>query len=177
MIRIGYRGYGNAGGLAEDPKFKTNFAGAVASGLKVGVYFYSPSISAAEAQKDAEYVLNTLRKYGYQNQVSMPIAIDLEIMSGVNPRDKNVSKAVRTDIANTFCRVIANNGYKPMVYASKSFLNDNMNASQVPYDIWVAQYSSKCTYTGNYAIWQYTDKGKISGISGNVDINICYKNY
>lgn len=176
MIRIGYRGYGN-GGLVEDSKFKKNFAEAVENGLKVGVYFYSPAINITEARKDAEYVMSILRKYGYQNKVSMPIAIDLELVSGVNTRDKNLSKQVRTNIANTFCQTIASYGYTPMVYACKSFLNDNLYANQIPYDIWVAQYNSKCTYNGKYTVWQYTSSGKISGINGNVDCNICYKNY
>ncbi len=176
MIRAGYRGYGN-GGLAEDTKFKKNFGEAVANGLKVGVYFYSAAINSTEAKKDAEYVINLLRKYGYQNQVSMPIAIDLELVSGVNTRDKNLSKQVRTSIANTFCQTITSYGYTPMVYACKSFLNDNLYANQIPYDIWVAQYNSKCTYNGRYTIWQYTSSGKVSGINGNVDCNICYKSY
>lgn len=176
MIRAGYRGYGN-GGLAEDTKFKKNFGEAVANGLKVGVYFYSAAINSTEAKRDAEYVINLLRKYGYQNQVSMPIAIDLELVSGVNTRDRNLSKSVRTSIANTFCQTVASYGYTPMVYACKSFLNDNLYANQIPYDIWVAQYNSKCTYNGKYTIWQYTSSGKVSGISGNVDCNICYKSY
>lgn len=176
MIRIGYRGYGT-GGFAEDTKFKTNFSNAVANGLKVGVYFYSTAINTQEAKADAEYVMCILKKYGYQNKVSMPIAIDLELIPGVNTRDKNVRKVTRTNIANTFCSTIAGYGYTPMVYACKSFLNSNMNASQISYDVWVAQYNSKCTYTGKYTMWQYTSSGKVSGITGNVDCNICYKNY
>ena len=176
MIRIGYRGYGN-GKLVEDTRFQTNFVNAIASGMKVGVYIYSTSINTAEAKSDADYVISILRKYGYQDKISMPIAIDLELVAGVNTRDKNVSREMRTAIANTFCSSIASYGYKPMIYACTSFLNSNMNMSQVPYDIWVAQYSSKCTYGGNYAIWQYTSTGNVSGITGNVDCNICYKNY
>ena len=176
MIRIGYRGYGT-GGLVEDPKFKENFAGAVGNGLKTGVYFYSTAINQAEAKKDAEYVVSLLKKYGYQNKVSMPIAIDLELIPGVNTRDKNVSKSMRTSIANTFGSTIANYGYTPMIYACKSFLNDNMNASQIGYDVWVAQYNANCTYRGPYTMWQYTSTGKVSGINGNVDCNLCYKNY
>lgn len=176
MIRIGYRGYGT-GGFAEDTRFKTNFSNAVANGLKVGVYYYSTAVNTAEAKADADYVVSILRKYGFQNKVSMPIAMDLELVPGVNTRDKNVSKAMRTNIANTFCSTIANYGYTPMVYACTSFLNSNMNTSQIPYDIWVAQYNSKCTYKGKYTMWQYTSSGKVSGISGNVDCNICYKNY
>ena len=121
--------------------------------------------------------MRILRKYGYQNKVSMPIAMDLELISGVNTRDKNVSKATRTNIANTFCGKIAGYGYTPMVYACKSFLNSNMNAKQILYDVWVAQYNAKCTYTGKYTMWQYTSSGKVSGITGKVDCNICYKNY
>ena len=176
MIRIGYRGFGAAGGQAEDKNYKDNFKNAKANGLKVGLYYYSTALNVNEAQKDAEYLLSLLKKYGYQNQVTMPIALDLEVNSST-ARDANVSKATRTNIANTFCNIIKNNGYTPMVYASKAFLKDNLNISQIPYDIWVAQYNSTCTYTGNYAMWQYSSNGKVSGINSNVDCNICYKNY
>lgn len=176
MIRIGYRGYGSSGGQAEDKNFKNNFKNAKANGLRTGIYYYSTALNTTEAQKDAEYVLSLLRKYGYQNQVTMPVAIDLEVNSPT-VRDANVDKGTRTAIANTFCSIMKNNGYTPMIYASKAFLNDNMNASQLNYDIWVAQYNSKCTYKGNYSMWQYSSSGKVSGINGNVDCNVCYKNY
>ena len=176
MIRIGYRGYGT-GKLVEDIKFQTNFLNASVNGLKVGVYIYSTAINVDEAEQDAEYVISLLRKYGYQSSVTMPIAMDLELVAGVNTRDKNLSKSTRTSVANAFCDKIKQYGYTPMIYACTSFLNDNLNASQIPYDIWVAQYNSRCTYSGNYTIWQYSSTGKVSGIAGNVDCNICYKNY
>lgn len=176
MIRIGYRGYGT-GGLAEDTKFQTNLKNAVANGIKTGIYYYSTALNADEAKKDAEYVISLLDKYGYRNMVDMPIAIDLEVNPGINSRDYNLSKKARTTVANTFCSTIASYGYVPMIYASKSFLTDRMNISEVPYDIWVAQYNSKCTYSGSYCMWQNTSTGRVSGISGNVDLDYCYKNY
>ena len=176
MIRIGYRGYAT-GKLAEDTKFKSNLKESVSKGIKSGVYFYSTALNADEAKKDAEYVINLLDKYGYRNMVGMPIAIDLEVNPGINSRDYNLSKKARTTVANTFCSTIASYGYVPMIYASKSFLTDRMNINEISYDIWVAQYNTRCTYNGIYYMWQNTSKGKVSGISGNVDLDYCYKNY
>ena len=45
------------------------------------------------------------------------------------------------------------------------------------YTLWIAEYNSKCNYAGSYDMWQYSSKGKISGISGNVDMNYCYKDF
>ena len=39
---------------------------------------------------------------------------------------------------------------------------------------WVAEYNSTCKYDGKYSMWQYTSKGSVPGISGNVDISYLY---
>ena len=66
------------------------------------------------------------------------------------------------------------NGYDPMIYASTSWLNNNLDMSKLPYKVWCAQYYSKCEYKGEYVIWQYSSEGRVNGIKGNVDMNHCY---
>ena len=62
-----------------------------------------------------------------------------------------------------------------MVYASKAWFSDHLNVSQLSgYYIWVAHYAEKCGYTGKYHIWQNTDKGKVDGVPGRVDMNISF---
>lgn len=171
MIRCGYRGYGS-GVLVEDPMFRSHASGAKAAGLKVGVYFFSQAITEAEAVEEASMTVSLVQKIG---GVSMPIAIDSEYAAGGAGRADGLSKADRTAITKAFCNTIANSGYTPMVYASKSWFSTHLNVSALgSYRIWVAHYAAACGYTGRYDIWQYTSKGSVAGVSGNVDMNISY---
>ena len=69
-------------------------------------------------------------------------------------------------------------GYYVVIYSSKDWLVNKLNMSKLTkYDVWVAQWNSECTYEGNYGLWQYSDKGKVNGISGNVDLDYAFKDY
>lgn len=168
IIRAGYRG-ASTGALIEDPYFKKNIAGATKAGIKVGVYFFTQAITEAEAVEEASMAMSLVSGY----KLSYPIFIDTE--SASNGRANGLGKSERTAIVNAFCRTVASGGYKPGVYASKSWYNNQLKASSLSsYCIWVAQYNSECTYGGKYNMWQYSDKGKVPGIKGNVDMNISY---
>ncbi len=171
IIRAGYRG-SSTGALIEDPYFKTNIKGATAAGIKVGVYFFTQAITEAEAVEEASMVLSLVSGY----KITYPIFIDTE--SATNGRANGLSKSERTAIVSAFCKTIKNAGYTAGVYASKSWFNNQLSASSLSsYCIWVAQYNSSCTYSGKYNLWQYSSKGSVSGISGNVDMNISYLGY
>ena len=169
IIRCGYRGYGS-GVLVEDPMFASHISGAKAAGLRVGVYFFSQAINEAEAVEEASMAVKLANRYG----INMPIAIDSEYANGGRGRADGLSKSDRTRITIAFCNTVANSGHTPMVYASKSWFSDHLNVSQFPgsYRIWVAHYASKCGYTGRYDMWQNTSKGRVDGVSGNVDMNV-----
>ncbi len=179
IIRAGYRGYGTNGTLVEDSMFSKNVLGAIANKIDVGIYFYTQAITIDEAKEEARFVLNLIKKYGIK--LTYPIAIDTEL-SNANPqysgRADNLSKQERTKIVKAFCDTIKNAGYIPMIYANKYWLNDNLDMSKLSsYDIWLAHYTEKTDYKGNYTMWQYTSTGKVDGISGNVDKSYCYKKY
>ena len=170
IIRCGYRG-SSTGALVEDPKFKANIQGANAAGLKVGVYFFSQAINKAEAVEEASMTIELIKKY----KISYPVFLDVE---GSNGRGDRIDKATRTDVIKAYCETVQNAGYTAGVYANKSWLNDKIDAGQLgKYKIWLAQYAATPTYTGRYDMWQYKSTGKISGISGNVDLNISYLGY
>lgn len=65
-----------------------------------------------------------------------------------------------------------------MVYGSKTYLQGRF-AGLGSYGVWVAHYADmpRTNYSGSYQMWQYTSKGSVAGISGNVDMNICYVDY
>lgn len=169
IIRVGYRGSAT-GVLVEDPYFKANISGATKAGIKVGVYFFTQAITEAEAVEEASMAMELVKGY----HLDFPIFIDTE---GSGGRADNLSKTNRTKIVKAFCKTVQNGGYKAGIYASKSWYNDNLYADELStYFIWVAQYNTECNYTGKYDMWQYTSKGSIPGIDGNVDMNICYTN-
>lgn len=175
MIRCGYRGY-TEGNLNEDVQFFNNIKGAYNNGIKVGLYFYSSAINEAEAVEEANFVLNLIKKYGVQNYITYPITIDIEDLEGT--RNYNLSVQERTNIVKAFCNTIKNAGYKPMVYSYTYFLEEKLDMNQLAsYDTWIADYYGNTWYNRPYTIWQYTDKGSINGIQGNVDLNYSYKNY
>lgn len=171
IIRCGFRG-STAGGLIEDANFRSNIKGAQNAGLKVGLYFFSQAINEAEAVEEASMCLNMAKGYN----VSYPIFLDMEPSGG---RADSLSVDARTKVAKAFCQTIANSGYKSGVYANKTWFNSYLNTPSITgYKIWLAQYAAAPSYTKTrFDLWQYTSKGKVSGISGNVDMNISYLGY
>lgn len=168
IIRCGYRG-SSAGALIEDPKFRANIKGAQAAGLRVGVYFFSQAVNEVEAVEEASMCINLCKGYS----LSFPIYIDVE---GSNGRGDTISASQRTANIKAFCGTIQNGGYRAGVYSNKTWFTKNINtASLTNYKIWLAQYAANVSYTATrYDMWQYTSKGSVSGISGNVDMNILY---
>ena len=107
--------------------------------------------------------------------ISYPVFIDVEASGG---RGDKIDKSTRTAVCNAFCQTIKNEGYTAGVYSNKTWLESKIDASGLgAYKIWLAQYAEQPTYAGRYEIWQYRESGKVSGISGNVDMNISYLGY
>ena len=168
IIRCGYRG-SSEGALIEDSKFKSNIKGAQDAGLKVGVYFFSQAVNEVEAVEEASMVISLIKGYS----LSYPVYLDVEKSNG---RGDGISNDQRTANIKAFCGTIANAGYSVGVYSNKTWFTEKMNVSQLgSYNIWLAQYKSAMEYSASKVnMWQYTSKGKVTGISGNVDMNIYY---
>lgn len=167
IIRCGYRG-SSTGALIEDPTFKTNIKGATKAGLRVGVYFFTQATNEVEAIEEASMTLSLISGYG----INMPVFLDVE---GSGGRGDGIDSGTRTACINAFCRTISNSGYQSGVYANKTWLTSKFDPNALGgAKIWLAQYNTTPTYSGRYNMWQYTSKGKVSGISGNVDMNLNY---
>ena len=151
--------------LNADSTFLTNFKNAKSAGIRRGAYHYSQAVTVDEAKKEAEFLCQQLAGL----DVDFYVAIDYEFGGRLN--SKTAGKA--NDVVNAFCDVVAAHGYKPCIYANTSTLNGYVTKPKYP--VWVAQYASKCTYTGNKVMWQYTSSGKVDGISGNVDLSYVYE--
>ena len=175
IIRCGYRGY-TTGSLIEDPKFTANIKGAIAAGLKVGIYFFTQAIDEREAVEEASMVLSQIKNY----KISYPVFLDVESSGapGGGGRADSIDKATRTAVCKAFCETIKNAGYNAGIYANKHWWETKINASELSaYKVWLAQYASAPTYTGRYDLWQYRSTGRVSGISTDVDMNLSYLGY
>lgn len=170
IIRCGYRGSSN-GSLIADPKFTANIKGATTAGLKVGVYFFTQAMDEREAVEEASMVLEQIKNY----KISYPVFLDVESSGG---RADSIDKATRTAVCKAFCQTIQNAGYNAGIYANKNWLETKLDPGALgSYKIWLAQYASAPTYKGRYNMWQYRSTGSVTGISGNVDMNLSYLGY
>ena len=170
ILRCGYRGSAS-GVLVEDQKFKSNIQGATAAGLKVGIYFFSQAVNEVEAVEEASMTLSLIKNY----RITYPVYIDVESANG---RADGISNAARTSVINAFCQTIRNSGYTPGLYANKNWLTEKINTGALGgCKIWLAQYVAAPTYGGRYEMWQYSSRGSIAGIKGNVDLNVSYMGY
>lgn len=161
--------------LHEDKTFAANIKNAYAAGIKVGVYHYSGAISTTEAKKEANYILNLIAPY--KNKISLPVVIDYEPGDRVTANYHKTTKTARTAYMTAFCDTVKASGYTPGIYCSTSWYSSYFNPSSLEkYSCWVAQWASSCTYAYAYDFWQYSDSGRISGISYNVDCNFWYTN-
>ena len=170
IIRCGYRG-STTGALITDPKFAANISGANAVGMKVGVYFFTQAVNEKEAVEEASMVLDLVKKY----KISYPIFLDVESSGG---RADGIDKGTRTAVCKAFCATIQNSGYTAGVYANKTWFTSKIDAGALgSYKIWLAQYAAAPSYAGRYHLWQYSSKGSVPGIKGNVDLNLSYLGY
>ena len=172
IIRLGYRGYGKAGKLVEDEYAQDNLKGATEAGLPIGAYFFSQALSIEEADEEIKFLLNILGDY----ELTMPIILDWEIPTDT-ARTVNMDARTLTDIQLHFCEVMSEKGYQPMVYFNWHMSSRLLYLSELEaYPFWLALYQDRMTYPYKVEMWQYTDKGRVPGIEGNVDLNIYMPN-
>ena len=171
IIRIGYRGYGS-GTLVQDPLFEQHFTNARNAGLKVGVYFFSQAVNENEAREEAQgcwYVLNG-------RGLDYPIYFDSEASGASNGggRADGLGQADRTKCAIAFCEEVKALGYQPGVYASTQWFRKRLDLSQLTgYSIWNAHYNVASSPIA-CNLWQGSCSARISGYSGQLDVNISY---
>ena len=174
IIRLGGRGW-SSGLVYDDTSAQTYLQSARAAGLKIGVYFYSTAINAAEAVQEASAALARLGGL----RLDYPVFIDMEY-SGDYPlgRADTLSAAQRLEIINAFCKTIMSSGYSAGLYSGQYFLNTAIDYKAVSqYSLWLANYTelnSLPSFAGHYDIWQFTDSGQVNGIVGPVDLNVIF---
>lgn len=154
----------------QDRRFAYNATEAYNAGLKVGAYHYLKATSVNEAREEAKFFIEVIKPY----TLEYPVWLDFE-----DPDQESLSKDTLTEMAKVFMDELRNAGYYPMLYTYRNWLRDRMDMTKLSdYDVVIAEWRDAPTYTGsNFGIWQYTSEGHVSGIPGEVDLDISYKDY
>lgn len=158
-------GFGNDETEQDDKKWLRNVSECERLGIPYGVYLYSYAQSLEQARSEAQHVLRLISG----RKLSYPVYLDMEDNTTIG-----VSSDMKGQIAKTFCDIVSESGYKVGIYANLNWWNYQLTSSVFnnnSWSKWVAQYNSTCDYSKNYDMWQSTSKGRINGISGDVDIN------
>ena len=165
-------GYGSSG---RDTKFEKNYTGCKNNGVPVGIYWYNYAKNVSAAKTEANACLAAIKG----KQIEYPIWYDIEESSVLATGKNNVSA-----MAKAFCDTIAAAGYKVGIYSSKSGLQSYFTDEiKNNYYVWMANVGkngvtlSTTSYSGKKDIWQYSWKGRIDGIKGDVDLDHCYTDF
>lgn len=167
-------GFGNDMQSQDDAYFEANVQGCENIGIPWGAYLYSYALNPEDAKSEVQHALRLLKN----KKPEYPVFFDMEDADGYKKNHGMPSSQTLIGICKTFLLGIEEAGYYASLYANLSWLNNQLNSRELDrFDKWVAHWSTSCGYKKPYGIWQYSDNGKVSGISGNVDMNISYKDY
>lgn len=173
FVRAGSRG-STEGKIVEDATFEDNMEGAIDNGIETGVYFFTQATTPEEAVEEAEFVLELIEDY----DVTYPVVYDIEEVTSDSARTRDLTKQEYTENCIAFCETIKAAGYTPMIYGNlKSFMIMLDMTQLEEYEKWFAYYSDEVYFPYEFGIWQYSSEGSVKGIEGDVDMNVCMKDY
>jgi len=174
MLRAGYRGYGDEGKLAEDPCFADNLKGTAEAGIDIGVYFFSQATSTAEAEEEADFLIELLRRESPGN-LTLPVFFDWEHISFDAARTDDVTDETVTDCAVAFCERLRAAGYEGGVYTYRFFAYHNYDLSRIKdYPLWIGAIGKNPDFYYAFDIWQRSTRGRFDGIEGLVDVDMIF---
>lgn len=148
-------------------------------GIPCGAYWFSYAYTVGMAQKEANMFLNTVAPF----KMELPLAYDFEYdsVSYAQKQGATITAALVKQMTNTFCQTIEQNGYWCMLYTNGDYINRYFgDLAGGRYDLWYASWPANPDLNHpprQCGIWQYSNKGQVAGISGNVDMDVAYKDY
>lgn len=168
-------GFGNTVSQ-KDNKFVGNMNGALNEGIPVGVYWFSYARSVEEAKVEAKACMEVVKPY--KSRITYPVFFDFEYDSEEYAKNAGTTVDARyvTDVTKAFCEEMAAGGYTAGYYTNQDYYKNKLYPEELgDYELWLADYTGGPEYA--CAIQQYTSTGKVNGIDGNVDMNVCFKFY
>ncbi|MBQ7542541.1 MAG: glycoside hydrolase family 25 protein [Clostridia bacterium] len=165
ILRCGYGRYESQ----IDRRFLENYKNAKAAGVHVGAYLFSYAVTPEQAREEAHNCLALIRGKRFE----YPIVYDVETAA-----QRKLGKEKLSANVQAFCETMEQNGCYVSLYSNLDFLRNVLTTAVTSrYDIWLAQWASKPTYTGAFGMWQYSATGRVNGIRGAVDLDAAYKDY
>ena len=138
--------------------------------LLYGIYFYGYAQNIFASNLEVKFVNNVLSNLNISKDIY--IFYDAEINTF---NDIYYSRIIYEPVVNNFITVLNGLGYSNVgLYSNYYMLTNGSLAFDHNYPIWVAEYNDECHYEKDYIGWQFTSKGQINGINGNVDVNLFY---
>lgn len=156
-------GFGSNMSSQDDTQWKRNADECTRLGIPFGTYLYSYANTEAKARSEAEHVLRLVKGY----KLSYPIYYDLE---------EPGTKSGAVNRMKIFADIIEDAGYWCGLYCNKDWWDTTLKSLGDRYTKWIARYNSTLGMSG-VDMWQYTSSGSVSGISGRVDLNHCYRDF
>ena len=168
ILRLGYW-------TTLDKKFERNISELKRLNIPYGIYLFSYSTTTSGALKEANFTNKMFDKYNLDP--TLGIYYDIESWNTKNSNSNSITKNMYDNIITTYITNVSNHvnyRYKVKVYSGRWYAMNRLGAISKKYVDWVAEYNNTCKYDAYYSMWQYTSKGRIPGINGNVDISYLY---
>ncbi len=166
ILRVGY---GQDMTSQDDKLYKRNADECTRLGIPFGVYIYSYATTEQEAIGEARHTIRLIKDY----KLAYPVYYDLE-----DPKVGRLSNEQIEKVSKAFADEMVKNNYYVGFYASLYWWKTKLTGIFFErYTKWIAQYNDTLNYTGNYGMWQYTDKGFVAGVNEPVDMNYCYVDF
>lgn len=155
-----------------DAMFERNLEGCLTYNLGYSVYKYAYATTHEQARIEADTVINLLKDR------KMPIWYDLEDKS-LPPFGKDAIEG----IAMSFIGECKEAGFEVGIYCNKNWYDNYISQYlKDKFMFWIARYGKNTGQLDekykpigqNIVAWQYTSKGSVPGISGNVDLDVLY---
>lgn len=169
VIRAGFGKYASQ----EDECFQANMKGALEAGIPVGVYWFSYAANPSDALLEAEVCHSILKPW--KERLTLPVFFDFEYESETFNKWTVYTRQGRTDIIRAFCEAMKGYGYKVGYYTNKDYIQNRIDKARLPYDLWLADYSGDPDFP--CALQQTSSTGSVAGVTGNVDLNLCWTEY
>lgn len=162
---------------ATEDAFERNYIGATKSGIKVGGYRYVYAKNEEEAKAEAEAIVRACK----DKILPYGIWLDMEDKS-----IKGLGKAKLASIIRTEATIIQAAGHKVGIYCNKDWYENVLDGRYLSneYQFWIARYplmdrgiynaKSKLNPKSYAVAWQYSSKGKVPGVTGNVDMDVYF---
>ena len=172
FVRVGYRGYGQAGKLCEDYRAVENLRAAKNAGLKVGAYFFSQALNEEEAREEAETAVKVIEESGVE--LDLPLMYDPEIIKNDDGRANDITREQVSLNTKAFRETVESISDCTVDIYSNLPWEDQLFDAEIlsDFDIWYADYEKIPQTPYHFTWWQYSNKGSVPGIAGDVDLDL-----